>query len=483
MLVKAAADGDLDRVRELIKAERASMNDALISAVVRGHLAVTRFLLEEGAKATTHADGRTPLFMGLSEGLPMIRLLHQFGADVRFRNANGLDLLGYYLLLHPAHAREKADVEAVKYLLDAGAPVRNGEKGHLPDALRTGNVQIVELLLQRGAAPNDKEVLSSARLSDNAGQLLAALVQGGIDANTREKGPYADTTILIEVCSHGDVKSAMTLLDRGADPNLTGRTSPLARATASGNQALVDLLLERGARPLNAPLPTEVTGALDAAEREARARPEDANARLTWAKTLHANGFLAAAACEAEVLRLRGVETPPELSSVEKAGVRWTFTDLPDQRGPAPRTVDARFPRAKVTDGTRTVPLDLALSEPCTSCDEKGEEVCSDCDGTSTHLEPDDFGGYREEWCNPRQHCSNCYGLKFKVIANRFSYGGCKHDQLEDELRLGNYLFQRCRVCGLAALYGETKWRYRSDHDFACGVCGRFACTCEVTRS
>lgn len=483
-LVTAAAEGDLARVRELVSSERASVNDALISAIVRNQLEVTRFLLEQGAKANTHADGRTPVFFGVSEGLPMIALLREFGAELRGTpDPDRHDLLGYYLALHPSHGKKRADVAAVEYLLDQGVPVRNGGKhAHLVSACRTGNVQIVELLLRRGADPNEKEVLSSARLNENAGQLLAALVKGGIDANARDEGPHSNTTILIEVCSHGDVESAMALLNRGADPNLMGQTSPLARATESGNQALVDLLLERGARPFAAALPTEVTAVLDAAEREARARPDDAKARLAWAKALHAHGFRAAAACEADALRRRGVETPAELSSFEFAGTRWTFVDVPPQEGPAPRTVDARFPRAKVTDGTRTVPLELALTEPCATCDEKGEEVCDECSGTGTHLDSDGFGGYREEWCDPRQRCSKCYGLKFKVIVRRLSYGGCNHNQLEDELRLGNYQFQRCRSCGLAALYGETKWRYRNDNVFACAACGRFACSCELTR-
>jgi hypothetical protein len=306
-------------------------------------------------------------------------------------------------------------------------------------------------------------------------------VRAGIAPNTHEVDDFADTTVLTEICGHGDLKSATTLLERGADPNARGRSSPLARAIESRNQVLVDLLQERGARPLVEPLPKELTHALDLAERQARARPDDTSARLAWAKALHAGGFRAAAACEAEALRRRGVELPAEFSSFETPhGTRWTFVDLPSLEGLAPRTIDERFPRAKVSDGVRTVPLLLTLSAPCATCDEKGEEVCSDCEGTGTHLDSDGFGGYRAESCSPRQPCSTCFGLKFAVSGRRFSKGSCSHPQLDDELAMGRCVFRRCCACGLASIYGETHWRYRDDDYFACAACSRFTCTCST---
>ncbi|MFO0595007.1 MAG: ankyrin repeat domain-containing protein [Myxococcaceae bacterium] len=478
-LEKAAAEGKLALVRELLESNRSSLSSALGTAVRMRHLDVARLLLEHGADANGRDTEWSPLMHAVKSGLDAVQLLREFGADVRARAKDGKDALHVYLVVtHSIRDEVTADLGVVQYLLDAGLAVRSGTHSHLMAACFTNNASIVELLLARGADPNEQGILGAVALRSHGREMLAALVRAGIAPNAHEVDRFRDTTVLTDVCARGDVETATTLIDRGADPNFRGTSSPLARAVESGNQVLVDLLLERGARPLVAPLPEETTRALDLAEAAARARPGDASARLTWAKTLHASGFRAAAACEADALRRTGVDVPLELSSFDAHGTRWTFVDLPRLEGLAPRTTDERYPRAMVSEGRRTVPLLLTSSPPCTTCDEKGEEVCTDCDGTGTHFEPTDFGDFREESCPTRQPCSNCFGLKFVVVARRFSKGACVHSELDEELTVGLNVFRRCRVCGLASIYGETHWRYRRDDYFACAVCGRFLCTC-----
>lgn len=438
-----------------------------------------RYLLEQGANPNKgHGYERTPLFYAVTKSTVLVDLLLEFGANLHVRDSANLDVLNAYLSwFGPGTLLGKAVLGDVKHLLDKGLRVRNDKHSHLLQAISAANVKIVELLLERGADPNVKDVLWTAFICSNKAPMLAALVNAGIDANWHEKNAAMDSTILTEVCRHGDLKSARALLDRGADPNAKGRSSPLAAATESGNQVLVDLLLERGARPLIAPRPAEATKALDLADRATHEKPDDAKARLARAKTLHEQGFRAAAAFEAQALRSRGVEVPKELSSFG----RWTFVDFPPREGVAPRTIDERFPNAWVTDGTRTVPLLLTMSAECDKCDEKGEQVCSKCNGNgsySSFLDPD-----HDVDCDPRQRCSLCWGLKFHVSGKRFSKGSCSHPDVEKERDVGNYSFRRCQTCGLAALYGDVGRGVFKDIDFACGVCSRFSCTCEFTRS
>jgi ankyrin repeat protein len=478
-LEKAALSGDLARVRELVDSERASIDSAMCFAVIGWHAPVARFLLEHGANANaTFGYGRTALFYAVTATTELVELLLEFGAEVNVRDEAGYDVLNAYLTSKgPGPNLGKANPFVVKHLVEKGLRVRNDAKqAHLLGGISTGNVRIVELLLEHGADPNVKEVLWTTFICSNRAPMLAALVNGGIDPNAHEKNAAMDTTILTEVCAAGDQKSAKALLDRGADPNAKGRSSPLAAAMESGNQVLVDLLLERGARPLIAPLPAEATKALDLADRQTKEKPDDGQARLSRAKTLHEQGSRAAAAFEAQALRKRGMEVPKELSAFG----RWTYVDFPPRDGVAPRTIDERFPNAWVTDGTRTVPLVLTMAAECTSCDEKGETVCSKCDGKgsySSFLDPD-----HDVDCEPRQRCYSCRGLKFQVTGKRFSKGSCSHPNVVDEPDVGNYGFKRCETCGLAALHGELVTHYGQGVDWACGVCSRFACTCEFAR-
>ncbi len=338
----------------------------------------------------------------------------------------------------------------------------------------------MKLLLVAGADPNGPELLWTAMKSSERASLFATLVDGGIDANTRCINAAADTTILTEVCALGDLPTAQKLLDRGADPNAKGRSTPLVRAEESGNQVLVDLLLERGARPHRPVLSAELTQALDTAEREVRARG-DSIARLKWATVLLQAGFRAAAASEVAALQRRGIEVPDSLVDAlafeAPAGVRWTFAVFqPIHDGVAPRTIDAFFPGARVTDGTRVLPLVLTTGAPCSACDEKGEQVCSVCNGVGSY--PSQFSD-DDVQCAERQACSTCRGVKFAVTGRRLGRGNCKHVSLEEELKLGELIFRRCKVCGLGALYGPRAGPMREMfNDFACAICGRFACAC-----
>lgn len=469
-------DHELERVRELVQSEPESINAALLEAVIHDARGVAECLLEHGADPNTRRDadsGCTPLFY--VKNVAMIELLLRFGADVHSRDVNGRDVLNAYLLRVARSGKhyDRADVSVVRRLLDAGLPVRNGARAHLAQACSVGDVPTIELLLARGADPNQQEALVAAVNCSRPAEVFAALVRGGIDSNARCTASGLNTSILTEICRHGDLASAQLLLAHGADVNFLGRSSPLARAEESGNQVLVDLLLERGAAPLLSWTPPEVLQMLDSAEARARAEPGVARARLRWALTLRTFGFRAAAAHEAGILRRRGVEPPPELLSFQTAGSsRWTFVDFPPgSEELTPRIADERFPRAVVTDGTRTLPLLLVMGAPCTRCDDKGEEVCGLCEGSGR---PPAWLPYEEE-CALRQRCSNCRGLKFANAGPRFSTGRCQHSNVVEELRVGEYTLSRCEQCGLGALKGDAP-------DFACAVCGRLACYCEFAR-
>ena len=459
-----------------------SGNEAFITAIIHDNLKQVRALLDQGADINHRGTwDRTPLFWATD--LPMFELLLSRGADIKARESTGFDVLHQYLIQNgPGTGYGKADPAVVQRLLKAGIDVRarNADQPHLIKACAAANTTIMKLLLAAGADPNGPELLWTAMKSAERESLFATLVDGGIDPNTHCVNAAADTTLLTEVCAVGDLPTAQKLLDRGADPNARGRSTPLASAEESGNQVLVDLLLERGARPHRPVLPAATTQALDAAERDVRATPDDSRARLNWATVLLQAGFRAAAASEGAALERRGIEAPESLAFEAPLGVRWTFAVFqPLHEGVAPRTSDAFFPGARVTDGTRLLPLVITTGTPCTACDEKGEQVCGICGGAGSY--PAQFSD-DDLQCDERQPCSTCRRLKFAVTGRRLGKGSCKHPVVEDELKLGELVFRRCKACGLGALYGPRAGpRGEMFTDFACAICGRFACACTVS--
>lgn len=474
----AALKGDLARLRALLadpSATKELVSEALTYAVIGRKPEAAALLLEHGADPNRRGGyGQTPLFFAATAGLALVELLLECGADVNVRADAGTDVLLHYLSqVGPGGSLGTGRVELAKRLLDAGLDIRGGP--HVLAACRTAVPELLELVLAAGADPNatnrDGNALFAAMYLPKKPEILAALVRGGIDARTTS----GDTTLLAEVCRCGDLASAQALLERGAD---AGEPGAVAAAQESGNAVLVDLLLERGARSLVPVLEGDAASALDAAE---RGSPSDPSARLAWASALLGAGFRAAAACELAAVRRLGGEVPRSLDEalvIERpAGVRWTFVDpAPPSDGLTPRTSDERFPRALVTDGTRTLPLVVTLGTPCTRCDERGEETCSLCDGTgsySSFLDPD-----HDVDCSPRQRCSACRGLKFVVTGKRMGKGSCRHSRLVEELTVRPFTFRRCAECGLAALRGPIRAGGLVDDDFACGVCGRFECTC-----
>ena len=194
-LVKAARDGELQKVKDLLDRGvdpdcRPEFTDnvllrgphprcALYEAVLGGHEEVARTLLLAGADpdlpvAETWAVGsgamherRTPLWAACVAGEPeCLKVLLAAGVDLRFADFRLADAA------RGGGHREEDDgvAEVVRLLLGAGANP-DGRPGHRPlmNAVGSHRVRIMSLLLDAGADPNlrDETALASWSSPDN----------------------------------------------------------------------------------------------------------------------------------------------------------------------------------------------------------------------------------------------------------------------------------------------------------------------------
>ena len=174
------------------------------------------------------------------------RLLSYFLVDVNRQSAEGectpLGIAAY-----------RGHIDVVQLLLDRGAdPNKENEEGgtQLHGAASGGHTDVVLLLLDRGAdsIKSNKFGATPLQIAAMRGHkdVIQCFLDRGVDVNITM---FGGGTPLQWAAIFGQTDVAEFLLDRGADPNIAsdnGRT-PLNHAATIGNKHLVQLLLDRGA--------------------------------------------------------------------------------------------------------------------------------------------------------------------------------------------------------------------------------------------
>lgn len=215
----------------------------MIEAVKAGDADALRRILEsDPAAATARADGgESPLLTAMYHGRRDLAEL----------------MLGHGWRPDPFESAVLGDVERLRAALDAepGLVTRFSHDGwtvlHLAGFF--GSVEVVRLLLERGADPSVLSVnaLRNTPLHAGLGGRLPAegarlLVEAGADVNARQHGGYAP---LHSAASRGEVALIDLLLDRGADPNTAADDGkrPIDFARERGHARAVEHLRARGA--------------------------------------------------------------------------------------------------------------------------------------------------------------------------------------------------------------------------------------------
>jgi ankyrin repeat protein len=240
-LIDSAKSGDRNAVLRQLLDESVDVNatmpdgtTALHWAVLHDDVELATRLLESGASPDTSNEyGVSPLYLACTNrSSAMVQALLQAGVKV-----NTTLLSGESVLMNCART---GAAEAVKLLLDAGADRNHAEpvsgQTALMWAAAAGHADIVKLLLASGAD-------------------LHARTRHGIPTIPGTcrvcdwKVSTGDFTPLLFAAQSGDIETAKTLLDAGADPDestaLHGNS--LVIASAGGHEELALYLIERGA--------------------------------------------------------------------------------------------------------------------------------------------------------------------------------------------------------------------------------------------
>ncbi|XP_053236920.1 kinase D-interacting substrate of 220 kDa isoform X4 [Podarcis raffonei] len=150
---------------------------------------------------------------------------------------------------------EEENVPALKALLEKCKDVdERNENGQTPLMLAAeqGNLEIVQELIKKGANCNLEDADNWTALISAAKEGHAAIVSELLNCNVNmEHRDMGGWNALMWACYKGRTEAAELLLERGANPNITGlqySVYPIIWAAGRGHSRIVQLLLHHGAK-------------------------------------------------------------------------------------------------------------------------------------------------------------------------------------------------------------------------------------------
>ena len=271
ILIYAAKDGDLTKVKECIKNGadiHANDEEALIEAAINGHLKIVKFLVENGADI--HADNNMALRTSLyNDNLEVAKFLLEKGADIHADNDyiynyvfnnNDIKLLNFFkenniifddkikyskLFLK---ACENGDLEKVKEYIEKGADIHTQNDDALRSAASGGHISIVKYLIEKGVnihAKDDFALIAAAQKGHF--EVVKYLVEHGADIHAEDDEALRNATI------NGHLKVVKYLIEKGAnihaekDEAFKSAINAIKYSTDTNRLEIIKCFLEKGA--------------------------------------------------------------------------------------------------------------------------------------------------------------------------------------------------------------------------------------------
>ncbi len=226
--------------------------ESLAYAVQKNDLKKVKELVD-GGRAVDELDpsGYTPLQLAARSGFqPMVEYLLSKGAEVNFQSSDG------YTPLKEAVTYRKAAM--AEMLIAKGADINfvdTSGASILYYAAQAGDQTLVKLLLSKKVALEQKTVAGGwtpflIAASYGFHPIVTLLAEAGADVNARET--TSGKTALFYLIPSGNVTTIKLLLDKGAKIDMSDNAgdTPLLLAKRLGQQAVIDLLEQKNAKPM-----------------------------------------------------------------------------------------------------------------------------------------------------------------------------------------------------------------------------------------
>lgn len=247
-LQSAVDGGHVALIGPLLQAGADAKQIDIREASINGHLKVLISILQAGAKAESshsrHGRGTALQFAAKHGHLPVVEFLLASGADI---NASSVWGTAIHLAVAGRH------LKVAKQLIDAGADVNElpgqGSDTPLQAAVRTGDMDVLELLLAAGAAVDAAEIrpygwsntaLSIAAETNNS-QLVAKFLSMLSPSDARQTASAA----LQKAVQNHHAAVVRQLLQVHLDVNIhvPHRVTLLQESAANGDDEILELLL------------------------------------------------------------------------------------------------------------------------------------------------------------------------------------------------------------------------------------------------